>query len=139
MIIQQTASDEEVFIKRMMKLDGLVNNPSYIVTDGFKTYFGSRGIGYKNESGCYMQFQKLNEDHDRIAAYSLKSASTQIAVLDGPTLNDDFFTFEPEHVTINKREWKEREQYIAAMKMGAKNDQAKEQARVDRDAEVQDL
>lgn len=131
MIIQQTVQDEEAFIKRLKKLDELVNNREYMVVDGEIDYLGSKGIGYKNEQGAYMQFQKLDDDHQRIADYHTKSAATLIGVLDARTFNDHFYMIEPEQVTINKREWAEREQYEQQLKEDASHDQAEEQTRPD--------
>jgi hypothetical protein len=122
MIIQQTVQDEDAFIKRLKKLDALVNDPSYVVVDGIITYTGSKGIGYKNEHGAFMQFQKLDDNHTKIADYHTKSASTLIGVLDARTFNEHFYMFEPEQVTINKREWAEQERYKQQLQGEALND-----------------
>ena len=131
MIIQQTIQEEDAFIKRLIKLDELVNNKNYVVVDGEIEYPSSKGIGYKNDQGSYMQYKKLNDNLDVIAEYHTKSAATLIGVLDSRTFNNQFYMFEPEQVTINKREWVEREQYEKKLREEVRNDQAEEQTRPD--------
>ncbi len=131
MIIQQTVQDEDAFIKRLKKLDEMVNRRDYVPVDGMKTYKGAKGIGYKNENGSYMHYQKLDDDYDRIGGYQIKMDSTLVGILNQRSFSEEFFEIEPERITINKREWAEREQYERKLKEEASHDQAEEQTRPD--------
>ena len=109
-IIQQTYPTEDRFIRKLNRLIQVVNSPNYQLKIENRPHTGSVGIGYQNQNGQYAQYQKCDENLDKICNYFVKSSSsTMINILNSKVLNDDFYQVEPEFITKKKIEFAEKE------------------------------
>lgn len=86
-----TTSTEEAFVHRLEKLASVVNNKDYVIRIGDYKWYGSKGIGYKNDSGQYMHWIKWDGQNDKLKNYMTKMWTSEVMLLHGRKADQEYY------------------------------------------------